>query len=166
MKVYKITNTINDKAYIGITNGDIETRFKQHARQGYHLHSEMKRLGQENFTITTIANALSTNDLSELEKELIEEHNTKHPNGYNTTSGRGPMIGKNKKTEYMREYRKKVNSRHDHPQLRTCTTCGNEFAKYKQFDKYCSQDCRPGNHQKRNSKLSPKGQGPYNSIYS
>jgi group I intron endonuclease len=56
MYVYKITNIINQKVYIGITSRTIEERFKEHKnrineRIHLHLYSSMKKHGVENFKV-------------------------------------------------------------------------------------------------------------------
>jgi group I intron endonuclease len=56
MYVYKITNIINQKVYIGITSRTIEERFKEHKyrmneRIDLHLYSSMKKHGVENFKV-------------------------------------------------------------------------------------------------------------------
>ena len=52
--IYKITNKINNKIYIGQTNRTIEIRWKEHCR---HLNSNMpicraiKKYGESNFLV-------------------------------------------------------------------------------------------------------------------
>ena len=52
MIVYKITNNINSKIYIGITINSLEQRFKQHLRDAkrkkqYPLYEAMKKYGKD-----------------------------------------------------------------------------------------------------------------------
>lgn len=59
--IYKITNMINGKSYIGKTNLSIEKRFKEHCRdskkercENRPLYSAMNKYGIENFTVEQI----------------------------------------------------------------------------------------------------------------
>lgn len=57
--IYKITNNINGKIYIGQTIGAIEKRFAEHknaAKNGcrYALHRVIRKYGIENFSIEEI----------------------------------------------------------------------------------------------------------------
>ena len=52
--IYKITNNINDKVYVGQTAGTLEERFKQHKkkinsedRKTYPLYNAMRKYGIE-----------------------------------------------------------------------------------------------------------------------
>lgn len=58
MWVYKITNIINSKIYIGLTSNSIENRFEQHkkaanrikiAQKVSYLYTAMKKYGVDNF---------------------------------------------------------------------------------------------------------------------
>jgi group I intron endonuclease len=62
--IYKITNDINDKVYIGQTVATIEHRWKQHLRAafidnvGSHLYHAMRKYGQEHFFVLKWNNAM------------------------------------------------------------------------------------------------------------
>ena len=53
--IYKITNNITKKVYIGKTTRDLDTRFYEHSinRSGCKsaIHDSMKKYGVENFSI-------------------------------------------------------------------------------------------------------------------
>lgn len=90
--IYKITNCINQKSYIGLTINDAETRFKKHKSMIYSngcsaLYEAFKKYGVENFIIETICFSSNKKELMNLEKHYISELNTLSPNGYNLTSG-------------------------------------------------------------------------------
>ena len=90
--IYKITNCINQKSYVGLTINDAETRFKKHKSMMYSngcsaLYEAFKKYGVENFTIETICFSSNKKELMSLEKHYISELNTVSPNGYNLTSG-------------------------------------------------------------------------------
>lgn len=90
--IYKITNCINQKSYIGLTINDAETRFKKHKSMIYSngcsaLYEAFKKYGVENFMVETICSSSNKKELMSLEKYYISELNTVSPNGYNLTSG-------------------------------------------------------------------------------
>jgi len=102
MYIYKITNTINNKIYIGQTIGTIEKRFHQHKinskTKNYPLYNAFKKYGIENFTITKICKCNNIEELNELEEFLIQEMGCLSPNGYNLASG-GSNFKHNKETK-------------------------------------------------------------------
>lgn len=87
--IYKITNDINDKVYIGKTEFDIQKRFKEHCKDSQYnyenrpLYKAMKKYGIEHFTIDLVEEC---NNIEEREKYWIEYYNS-FLNGYNATLG-------------------------------------------------------------------------------
>jgi group I intron endonuclease len=85
MYVYKITNKINNKIYIGKTTKSVEERFAKHrynsADGNTHLYKSMRKYGVHNFDISIIEECVS--DLDEREIFWIQ---TLSPE-YNMTSG-------------------------------------------------------------------------------
>ena len=89
MIIYKITNKINDKIYIGQTTRNLEERWKGHK---YHkgckvLYRAIKKYGKDNFKIESICSALDEKYLDELEINFIKIFNSLSPNGYNLSLG-------------------------------------------------------------------------------
>lgn len=96
-KVYKVTNRLNDKLYVGQTKQSIEKRFLQHFHANSLLGKAMRQCGIENFTIEVIEYCDSQEQLNEREIFWINVLNCKFPNGYNLSDGgngfiRKPMI--------------------------------------------------------------------------
>lgn len=90
--VYKITNLINQKSYIGKTIYSIEKRWKEHCRdykklecRERPLYRAMNKYGLENFSIKLIEE-VDIKNLSEREIYWIEYYHT-FSNGYNATLG-------------------------------------------------------------------------------
>ena len=88
--IYKITNRINKKVYIGKTYTSVEQRWKEHLRdynktrcEKRPLYSAMNKYGIENFSIEQIE---ETSSPEEREKYWIEKYDSFH-NGYNATLG-------------------------------------------------------------------------------
>lgn len=92
MFIYKITNKINGKVYIGKTKHPIEDRFKKHikcaeSKVNRHLYDAMNHYGYENFELCLVESCGDESDLSEREKFWIQEYNSQSPAGYNMTEG-------------------------------------------------------------------------------
>lgn len=90
MEIYKITNNINNKIYIGATKLDAETRFKSHiaaCESGIKmpLYTAMRKYGWINFKVETIDNSPKTyQELNDLETKYIKQYNALDNNiGYN-----------------------------------------------------------------------------------
>lgn len=93
MIVYKATNKINGKVYIGITTHSLEHRKKIHIRDSKRIdtyfYRTIRKYGKDNFTWEVIDRAESKEELSELEKYYIKLYDSfdNKEKGYNTTSG-------------------------------------------------------------------------------
>lgn len=86
--VYKITNLINNKSYIGITKRNPAIRFKEHfSNKNEILYKAKEHYGKENFSLKIIENNISENNIDEKEKYYIKLYKTLAPNGYNLSHG-------------------------------------------------------------------------------
>lgn len=92
MYIYKITNTVTQKSYIGQTKRTIQRRFNSHISEANrklydtYLHRSIRKHGKENFIIELIEECNKDN-ISEREIFWIQTLNTKSPNGYNLHDG-------------------------------------------------------------------------------
>ncbi len=93
--VYLITNLITGKKYVGVTHhSDINKRFETHKYGRIRLSNSIKKYGSDNFTIESIKECVDLDEAYRLEPIYINDLNTKHPNGYNYSSGgRGSKQG-------------------------------------------------------------------------
>ena len=87
--LYKITNLINNKVYIGQTIHP-DKRWWEHKQRAkthnYPIHLAIVKYGEENFVFEILEESQNYN---EREKELIKQYNSLSPNGYNIIPG-GP----------------------------------------------------------------------------
>lgn len=90
--IYKITNMVNNKIYIGKTLNSIEKRWKEHKNEYQKervekrpLYSAMKKYGIDNFEISLVEECTEDN-FSEREKYWIEFYGS-FKYGYNATLG-------------------------------------------------------------------------------
>jgi group I intron endonuclease len=98
MQAYLIQNKSNGKGYIGITTRSVDRRWYEHRfvenSCGKLLSKAIKKHGEQSFEITVLASAIGdVNNLKELEKQLIIQHNTAVPLGYNLTMGGDGVFG-------------------------------------------------------------------------
>ena len=90
--VYKITNLINGKLYIGQTIQKVSYRWYDHkcikkSKNINVLRSAIKKYGVDNFKVEVIEENLTSSEANKLEIKLIKQLNTLAPNGYNLASG-------------------------------------------------------------------------------
>lgn len=92
--VYKYTNNINGKIYVGITTRDIETRHKEHLNslnRDFVFYRAIKRYGSDNFKFEVIDRENNFEKLLEKERYYIQKYNSyvnnENSNGYNMTQG-------------------------------------------------------------------------------
>lgn len=94
--IYKITNKVNGKIYVGETNRTLKARWEQHLRRANqkntteYLYSAMRKYGIENFYIEEITQC-KPEERFEVETSYIIKFNSLAPNGYNLVlSQNGP----------------------------------------------------------------------------
>lgn len=91
MIIYKITNLVNNKSYIGQSNGTFSSRYQNRwwkTTKSRLLKEDAKIFGHTNFSIEILAENVPTRkDLNRLEIEFIKKFNSFGENGYNLTEG-------------------------------------------------------------------------------
>lgn len=128
--IYKITNNINNKIYIGQTTKNRATdRFSQHRYLAQHpeqergvsyLHSSMAKYGVDNFTFT-IVEEVDNELLNEREQYWIAFYGSLAPKGYNMTEGGEGTQGYSRpQTEEEKEKRRQSNKQFfiNHPEAK------------------------------------------------
>lgn len=92
--VYKHTSP-SGKSYIGITN-NYERRCTEHQVNNWcpAFYAAIKKYGWDNFTHEILFDNITEQEAIELEPQLIIEHNTKTPNGYNMCDGGKGVSGR------------------------------------------------------------------------
>ena len=92
--IYKITNLVNNKIYIG-QSVDIARRFNEHMRRNeQQIDQAIKKYGANNF-LFEIVEICDIEILTEREKYWIDYYNCLIPNGYNICYGEGSKFGEN-----------------------------------------------------------------------
>ena len=93
--IYKATNIIDGKAYIGQTINTLEYRRSQHFREtksdkkkNTYFHNAIAKYGEENFVFEQIDSAENIDELNSKEQYWINFYNaTDEKFGYNLDSG-------------------------------------------------------------------------------
>ncbi len=99
MLIYKATNLINGKCYIGQTSKSLEERIKGHLKfSSYYKNMlicrALKKYGIRNFSWEIIQECSSKTEMDEKERYYIERYNSRYPSGYNLTDGGEGTLGK------------------------------------------------------------------------
>lgn len=89
-KLYKITNTVNQKLYIGITKLTVEQRWSIHVEHSnnprYPLQRAIKKYGAHNFQLELLEESEDRSYISALEEPTILQYDSRK-NGYNVAKG-------------------------------------------------------------------------------
>ena len=95
--VYKHTNKINNKSYIGITCQTLKNRSRKNGigyKECIRFYNAIKKYGWNNFNHEILYNNLTKEQAEQKEIELIAKHKTNNKNyGYNIQNG-GNTIGR------------------------------------------------------------------------
>lgn len=96
MIIYKISNTVTSKLYIGLTSVSLKERWTNHKSNAKNpqkytsaLYAAIRKYGIENFQIEQIDTAVTLEELNIKEQTYIKALNTLAPNGYNLDNGGG-----------------------------------------------------------------------------
>lgn len=86
--IYKYTNKVNGKAYIGQTT-DVSRRewFHRNTDHCPVFSAAIKKYGWEQFEFVVLREGLSYDDANDIEQQLIRDHATQVPTGYNLREG-------------------------------------------------------------------------------
>jgi len=105
--IYKITNKLNEKPYIGFTKHNEQKRLKEHVyhathqNKPYRLSQAIRKYGAESFTIEVLYQSQDGEyTLKTMEEYFINEYDS-HRNGYNMNEGGSGSL------EYTEEQKKK-----------------------------------------------------------
>lgn len=96
--IYKITNKVNGKIYIGYTSLTVERRWEEHCNSAKYnttnqvLHRAIRKYGAENFFLSELTRCTTKTLALDVERQMIKEYKTNmlvYPsgNGYNMTDG-------------------------------------------------------------------------------
>lgn len=126
-QIYKITNLVNGKLYIGQTRVGIEKRLYTHWNSAKNnndntiLHKAMRKYGINNFKIESIDKTKTLKEANQLEVKWISYYQTnvyEFPNGkgYNMTNGGEGTVGRKGQphSEEFKQYLRDLNTGKTH----------------------------------------------------
>jgi group I intron endonuclease len=118
--VYKITNKVNGKVYLGQTNDHVQ-RWAQHRSAALNEPTQvvaraMKKYGIDSFTFEVVGSCRTLKEVNDFEPQFIEQYNSCDPKfGYNVEKGGGGMPRSpetcKKMSEGIRKYYETHNSK-------------------------------------------------------
>ena len=113
--IYKITNTLNGKAYVGKTRQNFHSRIYGHKsnKGASAIDTAIRKYGWENFTAEVLEEC-AVEFLNCREIFWIAALNTKYPNGYNLTDGGDGLVGCTQATRDKMSLAKKGKKRKPH----------------------------------------------------
>lgn len=89
--IYKYTNVLDGKTYIGQTRQNLQERDKEHisAKDNTYFHKALQTYGRNNFTLEIVEDDIPLNELDEKEKYYIDFYKSFYTSGkgYNLTRG-------------------------------------------------------------------------------
>lgn len=111
--VYRISNSISGKLYIGICNSKVRRRWRRHCnsaaankprnRNCPALHAAIRKYGEAAFLVETLYEAVDWRESCMVERGLIAQYGTLAPKGYNLTSGGEGRLGSKVSEEAKRK---------------------------------------------------------------
>lgn len=115
--IYKITNLINEKLYIGYTGATTNQRWAKHvydAKQGHKnllICKAIRKHGQENFLVEDVYQSKDWNHtLNTMEDHFINLYESRGPKGYNSVKGGGIKSGEGN-ISHLPEIKQKISDK-------------------------------------------------------
>lgn len=155
--VYKITNILNGKIYIGIhRTSNLEDDYMG---SGNLIKLAIKKYGRVNFKKEYLLIADNEKSMLDMESKLVNEDFIKNPNTYNMcVGGMGGNGGNNYhilKDYHTKSLEDRISLYNESPKL--CEYCNNPLPYEKRISKYCGHSCSATHiNLKRGSKKEPK----------
>lgn len=93
MNIYKVTNKLSGRAYIGQTVRPVAERWKRHlyaAERGSKkaaIHAAIRKYGAHSFTVEVLSTCSDREQLDDAESYFIDLMQTLSPDGYNLRTG-------------------------------------------------------------------------------
>ncbi len=112
MLIYRATNTVNGKIYIGKTTMSLGVRWKEHLRavrkgSEYYFHKAIRKYGSDAFQLEVLHTAQTINELNAMETRFILSHQSHiSEKGYNLTLGGEGMVPNEEVREKLRQANK------------------------------------------------------------
>lgn len=106
-RIYKVTNTINNKIYVGLTKKTVEKRWIDHVSTANTMQKNgafqyaIRKYGRASFSVETICSCINVDDAEHVERAFISEYDCISPRGYNLTQGGSANSGTTEATRSL-----------------------------------------------------------------
>lgn len=99
--VYRATNTVTGKAYVGISKLAVDKRWRRHCSDAHSRKSggctllwrAIRKYGESSFAVETLYETVDWLEACAVERALIAQYGTMKPSGYNITAGGQGILG-------------------------------------------------------------------------
>lgn len=144
MFVYKATNKINDKVYIGITKRDIEVRIYEHEKAMTRhpkrkFYKALNKYGFTSFVWEILKVCSSEEELKESEMFFIEQYDSVE-NGYNLSLGGEGSFGRKLTEEHKRKISESHKGKIKHVKKWEITTPDGQILIIDNMAKFCREN--------------------------
>lgn len=73
-KLYKITNSVNSKIFIGVTSSSLEQKWQKHVSDSkspfYPLHCDIQKYGEDKFVVELVTESNDRTQIAKAQKKL------------------------------------------------------------------------------------------------
>jgi len=168
MIIYKITNILNYKSYIGKTTKTLNKRWSKHLnrlkynKDNIYFYNALRKYGIENFTLKTLCECSSWEIMSIMETFMIMVHKTHvSEDGYNLTWGGEGMHG----FKHLKE--SKIKMSRSHKGLQAGTSNPMYGKNHSEESKRKNSESHKGNNhtEEAKRKISDATKGENNPMY-
>lgn len=160
MIIYKVTNKINGKIYIGQTSESLKRRWYRHCKLSYSncrfLVRAINKYGKENFIVEEICKCSSIEEMNEREIFYIKELNSLVPSGYNLMTGGNNCFASDESKKKNSESQKISQNRPEVKQKRAKTWADKSFEEKEFIKKVQSENVRASYTIEVRNKVSEK----------
>lgn len=129
MIVYKATNQVNQKVYVGKTTETLTHRRARHlwdANSGSEriFQRAIRKYGIDGFVFEILCRCISGTDMDQKEVEMIRRLNSRNPHGYNMTDGGEGTTGREVSEEVREKMRVRMTGRKHTEEARARISAG------------------------------------------
>jgi group I intron endonuclease len=100
-RLYRVTNLVNGKIYLGMTSRSVKFRWSQHVQSSLKLKKRsaiaaaISAYGPQSFSVDLVCEVCGFESAANEERSLIKQYNCMAPLGYNLTTGGEKIYGFN-----------------------------------------------------------------------
>ena len=139
--LYKTTNLINGKIYVGVHKVQNTSRSKKYLGSGNNIKAAIKKYGKENFIRVTLAEFSCAKDAYLAEAERVNEEFVKRNDTYNLTMGGVGTVGIKGKPK-SKEHKAKIAAAHSRPETKAKLRAANGGVNHHLYGKHLTETAK------------------------